>query len=276
MKRICDLFLGMFFLFAICGCSQDSLSKILKSGDVEYRLRMAEKFFASKKYAKAQLVYEDLFPLLKNDPRFEDLYYKYAFCAYYQRDYMNAENLFKGFLEVFPKSERASEVDFMRAYSFYKQSPRVELDQTPTQKAIGLLQAHVNNYPNSSKAEEAIRLIDQSYEKLEKKEWNSAQLYYELGSYRAAAIAFTNLLNHYPQSANADTYKLMIIKAYYAYAEMSVVYKQEERFGKVVDEYYDFVDRFPESKLLKEAEKYFQNSQKNLKIIKNESSNQKS
>jgi outer membrane protein assembly factor BamD len=276
MKRICNLFFGFICLLAICGCSHDSISKILKNGDVEYRLRMAEKFFATKKYAKAQLLYEGLFPLLKNDPRFEDLYYKYAYCAYYQQDYLNAENLYKGFLEVFPKSQRASEVDFMRAYCFYKQSPRVELDQTPTQKAIGFLQAHLNNYPESPKSEEAIRLIGDCYRKMEAKEWNSAQLYYNLGSYRAAAIAFTNLLNHYPQSENADQYKLMIIKAYYEYAQMSVEQKQEERFGKVVEEYYDFADRFPESKLLKEAERYFQYSQKFLKTIKNESSNQKS
>jgi len=257
MKGIRILLVGMIFLTAFCGCSRNSLSKILKSGDAEYRLRMAEKFFASQKYAKAQLIYEDLFPLLKNDPRFEDLYYKYAYCMYYQRDYLNAENLFKGCLEVFPKSQRAAEIDFMRAYSFYKQSPRVELDQVPTQKAIGFLQAHLNNYPESPKSEEALKLIDICYQKLEKKEWNSASLYYNLGSFRAAAISFTNLLNHYPQSTNADQYKLMIIKSYFEYAQMSIDTKKEERFQKVVEEYYDFVDRFPESNLLKEAEKNY-------------------
>jgi outer membrane protein assembly factor BamD len=274
MKGI-RILLFVSVLMAFCGCSRNSLTKILKSGDVEYRLRMAEQFFASQKYAKAQIIYEDLFPLLRNDPRFEDLYYKYAYCMYYQRDFVNAENLFKGFLEVFPKSPRAAEVDFMRAYCFYRQSPRVELDQVPTQKAIGFLQAHLNNYPDSPKAEEANRLIEQCYQKLEKKEWSSAMLYYNLGSYRASAIAFTNLLNHYPQSENADQYKLMIIKSFFEYAQMSVEIKQEERFNKVVEEYYDFVDRFPESNLLKEAEKYFKSSQKNLNTIKNESSNQK-
>jgi outer membrane protein assembly factor BamD len=276
MKGFRILLVGLMFLMAFCGCSRNSLSKILKSGDAEYRLRMAEQFFVSQKYAKAQLIYEDLFPLLKNDPRFEDLYYKYAYCMYYQRDYVNAENLFKGFLEVFPKSQRAAEIDFMRAYCFYKQSPRVELDQVPTQKAIGFLQAHLNNYPESPKSEEALKLIDICYQKLEKKEWNSASLYYNLGSFRAAAIAFTNLINHYPQSGNADQYKLMIIKSYFEYAQMSVDTKKEERFTKVVEEYYDFLDRFPESNLLKEAEKYFKNSQKNINTIKNESSNQKS
>jgi outer membrane protein assembly factor BamD len=267
---------GFIVVLSLAGCNKNTVSKILKSKDVEYRLGMAEQYFANKKFGKAQLLYEDLFPLLRNDTRFEDLYFKYAYCAFYQKDYMNAENLFKGFLEAFPKSQKASEVDFMRAYSFFKQSPRVELDQSATQKAIGYLQAHLNNYPESPKQEEAKKIIEQCYEKLELKDYKSAELYYNVGSYRAAAITFTNLLNHYPESKSGDGYKLMIIKSYFQYAGMSVEEKQKERFEKVIEEYYDFVDRFPESKLLKDAEKYFNLSKNNLNAVKNEQTNKKS
>lgn len=253
-----------------------TVARILKNPDVEYRLRMAEQFFANKKYSKAQLLYEDLFPIFRSDPRFEDLNYKFAYCAYYLKDYMQAENLFKGFLDYFPKSQRAAEIDFMHAYCYYKQSPRVELDQTPTQKTIGFMQAHLNNYPESSKADEARQIIDACYAKLEEKEFKGAELYYNMGSYRAAAIAFTNLLNNYPASEKGDQYKMMIIRSYYQYALMSIQAKQIERYEKVVEEYYDFIDRFPESKLLKEAQRYFQNSQTNLKALKNESTDKKS
>ncbi len=263
-------------LLILAGCSGKSVTKILKSKDVEYKLAMAERYYAGKKYSKAQILFEDLFPLLRNDPRFEDLYYKYAYCAYYQRDYMNAENLFKGFLEIFSKSQRAPEADYMKAYCNYKQSPVVDLDQTATQKTIGLMLAHLNNYPNSPKQKEAMDIIEQCNEKLEEKEYLSAQLYYNTGSYKAAAITFTNLLNHYPESKKGDEYKLMVIKAYYRFAEMSIEGKQQERYEKVVEEYYDFVDRFPDSEMLKEAEKYFNLSKNNLKSIKYESVNTKS
>ena len=62
----------------------------------------------------------------------------------------------------------------------------------------------------------------------------------------------------------------MVIKSYYEYAFMSIETKQQERYGQVVSEYYDFVDRFPESKFLKEAEKYFNLTQNNLKALQNE------
>jgi outer membrane protein assembly factor BamD len=257
-------------------CSRNSLTRIMKSKDTEYKFGKAEQFYAAKKYTKAQLIFEELFPLLRNDARFEELYYKYAYCAFYQKDYLNSENLFKGFLDVFPKSTRAAEIDYMRAYSFYLQSPQVELDQTTTQKTIGLMQAHINNYPESDKANAAAELIEKCYHKLEKKEQLAAELYFNVGSFRAAAIAFKQLLNHYPDSPSADRYKLMIIRACYEYAFKSIAAKQPERYGKVVEEYYDFVDRFPDSKLAKDAEKYFQLSQNHLKAIQHEQTVKKS
>src|SRR4051812_31685508 len=90
-----------------------SVSKILKNPDPVYKLRMAEQYFAKKKYTRAQIIYEDVMPYFKTDKTFEDIYYKYAYCAYYLKDYMNAENLFKSFLEIFPNSTKSEEVDYM-------------------------------------------------------------------------------------------------------------------------------------------------------------------
>jgi outer membrane protein assembly factor BamD len=251
----------------LAACSKKSVTKIIKSKDVEYKLGMAERYYANKKYSKAQILYEDLFPLLRNDPRFEDLYYKYAYCAFYQKDYMNAENLFKGFIDTYPKSQRTAEADYMHAFCFFKQSPKIELDQTATEKTIGLMQAHMNNYPETVKMDDAKKIIQECFDKLELKEYKSAELYYNIGTYRAAAISFTNLLNNYPESKKADEYKFMIIKSYYLYAGLSIESKRKERYEKVIEEYYDFNDRFPESNLLKEAEKYFNLSKNNLKAI---------
>ncbi|MBX9785083.1 MAG: outer membrane protein assembly factor BamD [Chitinophagaceae bacterium] len=270
------LFILSSFIFVLAACNRHSLSKILKSSDVEYKLKMAEQYFANKKYSRAQSIFEDLFPVWRSDPRFEDLYYKYAYCAYYLKDYVSAENLFKGFSDAFSKSQRAPEADYMRAYCYYKQSPKVELDQTPTEKTIGFMQSHLNNYPESVKAEDAKQIIAKCYEKLELKEFKSAELYFNIGAYRAAAISFTNLLNHYPESKKTDEYKLMVIKSYYQFANMSIETKQKERFEKVLEEYYDFVDRFPDSKLIKDAEKYFNLSKNSLNTINNEQTDKKS
>ncbi|MGF2413708.1 MAG: outer membrane protein assembly factor BamD, partial [Ferruginibacter sp.] len=206
----------------------------------------------------------------KGTKDFEDIYYKFAYCHYNMKLYSDAENLFKGFLEVFPNSPKAEEVDYLHAYCFYKQSPKLELEQVNTTKAIGMMQTFINTHPGSARNKEATEIIDKCRAKLEQKEYRSAELYYNLGQYRAAGIAFTNLINNYPESQSGDEYKLKIVKAYYKFAKLSFEDKQIERYEKVISEYQDFADRYPESKLLKEAESYSNLSQNNIKAIKNE------
>lgn len=252
------------FLIIFSSCAS-KLSKTLKSTDSEYKLKMAENYFAQEKYANAQMLFEDLFPVFKGTAKFEDLYYKYAFSAYHLKDYANAENLFKTFVETFPNSAKAEEADFMRAYSFYKQSPKAELDQTNTTKAIGQLQAFINTHPLSARVPEATSIIDDLRAKLEVKDFKSADLYYNLGYYKAAAIAFNALIENYPESASADEYKLMVIKSYYLYAKNSVEDRQVERFDKVVAECTEFIDRFPESALADTVEDYKTQSLNNIK-----------
>src|SRR4030095_7504119 len=264
--RILSFLLILSLVFTSCS----KFAKVQKSTDYDYKLKMANEYYEKKKYNFAQQLYEELFPILKGTERFEDVYYKYAYCAYYQRDYFNAENLFKGFVEVFPTSSRAEEMDYMRAYCFYKQSPKIELDQTNTHKTIGLMQTFINTHPGSPRIKEATEIIDKSRIKLEAKELRSAELYYNLGQFKAAGIAYTNLMNNFPDSQNSDSYKLQVIKSYYEYAFLSVDEKKEERFSQVITECNEFMDRFPESKLVKDVEKYLNITQSNIKALKNE------
>lgn len=242
----------------------------MKSTDYEYKLKVADQYFEAKKYSYAQQLYEELYPVFKGTDKFELLYYKDAFCFYYMKNYRDAENFFKGFLEVFPNSTKAEEVDFMHALCFYNQSPKLELEQTNTAKSIGVMQTFINTHPGSSRIKEATEIIDKCRAKLEEKELRGADLYYKVGQYRAAAISYNNLLNSYPESVSGDVYKLQSIKSYYKFAKLSVADKQTERFEKVTTEYQEFVDRFPDSKLLKEAQEYNNLSINNIKEIQNE------
>lgn len=262
------------FAFVILATSCSKFNKVLKSNDYEYKLKMAGEYYDKKLYRQSQVLFEELFPVFKGTPQFDDLYYKYAYAHYYLKDYTTAENLYKGYLEVFPNSARAEEVEFMQAYCYYKQSPKAELEQANTLKAIGMFQVFLNTHAESPKRKEAEEIIAQCQVKLERKEYLSAQLYYNLGQFRAAALTYTTLMNNYPDSQKGDEYKLMAIKSYYKYAEMSVKEKQEERYSRVVREVEDFQDRFPESKLLKEAERYLTLSQNQLKSLNNEQTSQ--
>jgi outer membrane protein assembly factor BamD len=258
----------LFLACLLVGCN--GLTKILKSKDAEYKLRMAEQYYAKKKYNYAQQIYEDILPFYRGQPEFEDIYYKYSYTSYYQRDYLNAENLFKTYLELFPNSPKAEEMDYMRAYTYYKQSPRPELDQTNTIKAMGMMQTFINTHPGSARNKEATEIIDICRVKLETKDHKTAQLYYDLGQFRAAAVAYNSLVNNYPDTQKADEYKWMAIKSFYRFAEMSIEEKKAERYEKVVNECREFIDRFPESPFAKEVEQYLTQSQNTIKLYTNE------
>lgn len=265
----------LFILFVTtAGCSK--FGKVLKSKDFEYKLKMANQYFDQKQYRQSQVLYEELFPIFKGTPQHEDLYYKFAFSHYHLKDFTTAESLFKGYLEIFANSPRAEEVEFMQAFCFYRQSPKAELEQSNTLKAIGMFQIFINTHPESARVKEAEQIIVKCQAKLEVKEQLSAQLYYNVGQFRAAALAFTTLMNNYPDSPKGDEYKLMSIRSYYRYAAMSVPEKQEERYNKVISEVEDFQDRFPESKLMKEAERFLTLTKNNLKSLQNEQTSQTS
>lgn len=261
-------FAALLIVFCLVSCH--GIDKVLKNKDPQYKLRMAEQYYAKKKYNYAQQLFEDVMPFFKTGPEFEDIYYKYAYTAYYQHDYINAENLFKTYLEVFPNSTRAEEMEYMRAYSFYKQSPKAELDQTNTIKAMGMMQTFINTHPGSGRIKEADSLINICRTKLEIKDSKAAQLYYDMGQFRAAAVAYNTLLNSYPESNRGDEYKMMAIKSFYKFTELSVEEKKVERFEQVIDECHDFMDRFPQSLLAEEVKKYLNLAQTNLKIFNNE------
>lgn len=268
MKLFRSISLLLLSSLLLVACSK--FTKIEKSKDINYKLTKADEFYANKKYRKAQTLYEALFPAYKGSDKFEELYYKWANTYYLLEMYPEAQNFYKGFLETFPNSKYAEEVDFQRAYSYYKQSPRIELEQVNTIKAMGQLQTFINQHPNSSRVALASETIDLARAKLEQKDFRAAKLFYDIGHYRAASIAFGEITNNYPESTRGDEYFNMVVKANYRFAKLSAVDKQLERYEIVVRSYQDFQDRYPESKLLKDAEQYNNLSLSQIKEIYNE------
>jgi outer membrane protein assembly factor BamD len=278
MKRLVLLLLviiclsSCFFKKHVTAHSQKSKSfgRVFKNTDNEYRYKMAEQFYANQKYSYALQLFEDLFPYIKGTDRYEDMYFKVANCYYLLKDYLNAESLFKSFVETFPTSKKTEECDYLRAYCYYKQSPKVDLDQTPTTKAMALMQAFINTHPTSDRLKEANDILDACRAKLELKEFKAAGLYYNLGNYKSAAISFANVSENFPDSKFADEYKYQTIKAFYKYAELSFEEKQEERYTKVLNECVEFAERFSDSKHLEEVKNYKNLTNNFLKSIKNE------
>ena len=141
------------------------------------------------------------------------------------------------------------------------------LGQTGTIKAIEELQGFLDYFPRSDKVSIAQNAIFELQDKLTLKQLQNAQLYYNLGSYmgnnyESAVIVAKNAIKDYPYSKYKEDLELLVLKARYQEASMSVDERKADRFRDVIDEYYSFVNNYPDSPNRPEAENIFKIAQK--------------
>jgi outer membrane protein assembly factor BamD len=175
-----------------------------------------------------------------------------------QRDYLMANQYFRTLLREHPTSQYAEESQFMVGYAAYLQSPKVRLDQEVTLNAIDAMQLYINLYPFSDRVDEANRLIDELRDKLVEKSYLNARLYYDFDNYKAAVVSLENALKEYPDTKFREELMYMLVKSRYLLAVNSVEDKKELRLSSALDEYFAFVDEFPESKYKREVDRYYE------------------
>ena len=115
--------------------------------------------------------------------------------------------------------------------------------------------------------DEAQEMINNLQDKLVEKDYRAAQLYYNLGNYmgnnyQACVVTAQNALRDYPFSIYREDLSFLVLKAKYQMAVESVEDKKIERYRDAVDEYYSFINDFPESKYMKDANNIFKQSSK--------------
>lgn len=255
-KRIWVLLIGVVMVLGLGSC-KSRFERLRASNNIQMKYTEAIKYYEAGKYAKASVLFTDLLNRYRASAEAEDLNYYTAYTSYRMKDYIAARFHFKNFAQNYPNSPRAEECRFMSAYCFYLDSPRSNLDQENTYKAINELQLFVNLYPESDRAEEAGDLIQNLRDKLEKKAFDNAKLYYDMGlpdDYRAAVIALEDILNVYPDTKYAEEVEYLIFKSQYMFADNSSFYRQEVRFNEAIDYYTEFVEKYPESRYLREIE----------------------
>jgi outer membrane protein assembly factor BamD len=251
-KRI-FLFFGLAAALMLSSCGGE-FNAIQKSADPQFKYDAALKYYNNKDYIKAQQLFEQLLTIYRGTEKAQDINYYYAYCNYYIGDYVMAQFYFTNFYHTYPHTPRAEECEFMRAFCEYLLSPLYSLDQTDTQKAIDAFQTFVDDYPNSDKLKECNKDIDILRAKLERKYFEIAKQYYTIASYHAASAALNGYVKDYPNSKYNEEAYFLIVKADYMYAINSVTRQKATRLAQVVKDYHKFVDNYPKSDYLKEAE----------------------
>ena len=243
---------------AACG----KFHRLQKSTDTEKKYTAAVEYYEKGDYYRALALFEELISIYKGTKKAEKIYYYYAYCYYNQEDHVMAGYHFENFAKTFPNSDKAEECQFMNAYCYYKDSPGPTLDQENTHKAIRELQLFVNKYPKSARVTQCNDLLDMLRDKLLRKDYANAKLYFHMTDYKSAMVALRNVLKEYPECKYKEECLFLITKSNYLLATNSIDEKKEKRFKDTILAYYKFIDAFPNSKFLKEAELMFDTSHK--------------
>ena len=245
------------------GCSP--YQKVLKTGTNEDKYETGVDLYEKGDYNKALQFFDILRAVYRGTEKGEMLTYYTAYCYYNMHDYSVAGYYFKQYLQMYPRGDKAEESAFMSAYCNYKASPEPRLDQTNTYKALTELQMFIDMFPKSPKVEQANKLMDELRNKLETKDYNIALLYYKMESYQAAITSFENLLDNYPDTDYREDVLYYMVKAYFEYAEKSILKKKKERYEKTVEAYNTLKYFFPDSKHLNELEDIEIKARKHIK-----------
>ncbi len=241
--------------------------RLRKSKDPDFKTQKAHEFYLKGKYAKALPLYEDVILIKRNTQNYQDILYRYADCYYKVKDYILAGYYFRQFVETYPKGKYTEEAQYMSAYCYYLDAPKVTLDQSATVTALNEFGKFISKFPNSPKFEQCNDLIDELRYKLETKSFNNASLYYNLEEYKAAIAALQNSLKDYPDTPYEEKIRYLILKSAYYYAKNSILSKQKERYQDTEKYTNEFLTKFPDAKKHKEAEKILQSTKKALQNL---------
>ena len=264
-----------FFLPIVCVAmvlvSCGKYESIVKTQDYEYKYEAAKQYYAEGQYNRAALLLQDVLSVLKGTEQGEESLYLTALCNMKAKNYESAVTVFRKYYQTYPRGKYAEIARFQCAESLYELVNDPKLDQTPTFEAVTEFQNFIENYPASAKRQMAQDYIFKLQDLLVEKEYLSAKLYYNLGTYTgngrngnygACILTAENAIKDYPYTSRREEFAILILRAKFALAQLSVEEKKEERYHNAIDEYYGFVTEYPESKYLKEAQDLFDKARK--------------
>lgn len=265
--------IGLLSAGVLSSCGE--YNKVLKSTDYEYKYEAAKAYFAKGQNSRAATILEELIPIMKGTSNGEESLYMLAMTYYNQGDFVTASHYFNTYYTTYPRGTYTELARFHSGKALYLDTPEPRLDQSSTYKAIDELQMFLEYFPTSNRRDIAQNMIFELQDKLVEKEYLSAKLYYDLGSYTgntvysstgnnylAAVVTAQNILREYPYTQRREDLSILILCAKYDMAKESVLEKKAERMRETIDEYYAFKNEFPDSKYMKEVEAIFKDASK--------------
>ena len=150
----------------------------------------------------------------------------------------------------------------MEGKSYFMLSPIFSLDQNDTNTAIEKLQIFINRYPNSEFTSEAIELIEQLQNKLEKKEFEISKQYHTIRDYNSAIRSLDNFVADYPGTIFREEALYYRWLSTYEIAINSIESKIIERVTELERSLVNFLRYYPETIFIEDLSNKLNNAKK--------------
>lgn len=256
------LFILTFLAVVSMASCKSQYELMLNSNDADAKYEAAFAYFNEGKYSKAAALFESLSVLTNGTERDDTVRYYWGLSNYRYRDFYTAETNFTQFIEAYPRSPFTSDARYLRIDCLYRSTLRYELDQTPTYTALNAISEYILEFPDTEHMQECRDMMTDLNERLDRKAYEAAKLYYHMENYNASRVALRNVLKDDAETVYREDVLYYIAMSSYNYARLSVPEKQKERYLVFMDDYLNFVSEIPQSNYKKELDAVYRKAQK--------------
>ena len=135
----------------------------------------------------------------------------------------------------------------MEAKSYFMLSPLYTLDQEDTFTGIDKLQVFINRFPNSEYLAEALELMEQLQNKIEKKEFEVSKQYYTIRDYSSAMKSLDNFIADNPGTIFREEALYYRWLSQYEIAVNSIESRIDERVTELERSLENFLRYYPDT-----------------------------
>jgi outer membrane protein assembly factor BamD len=238
------------FIFA-CGGNKARLNLT-----TEERFAYATKLFNDKDYFEAKTQFRIIILNAPGSAVVDQAQFYLAECHFNMDEFITAASEYEKLIRLYPRSALLDDAQYKNALCYDKLSPKSDLDQKYTFKAIEEYQRFMEEFSASELAAEAEKRLSALRNKLAKKEFNTGNLYRKMTLYEAAIFSFDDVLNRFYDSQ---------------YAEPALFYKGEclfklQRWSEAKTALEEFAQKFPKSSHLPQAKTLLEEMSRNASV----------
>ena len=238
----------ILFVVSILIYSCNDYQKLLNSTENEVdKYTAAEKYYENGEYRRANALFEQIIPSYRGKPQGERLIFFFANSFFETNSYYSAAIQFENFIKSYPNSQRIQEAYFMEAKSYSMLSPLFTLDQEDTFTGIDKLQVFINRFPNSEYVDEALELMDDLQNKIEKKEFEISKQYYTIRDYSSAIKSLDNFIADNPGTIFREEALYYRWLSQYEIAINSIESRINERITELERSFENFLRYYPDT-----------------------------